>query len=481
MAMSWAQFTAQPNGTRVYNHGWDQCVALANQFQEEVLGGAFVPVDSAYQWWTNYSSLPQLTSKYVPSTTPVAGAVFIGRYGIYQAANGHIGVVTSVNGNGTFNTMEQNAGTWRYLGRYTRGMANILGFLIPRNNPATPVIEPTQRQVGANPVKRRQGPSTSSAELPDPLQPGTIGNFNGWIYGEQVNDGVANTNVWYRGTSGNFFWAGGFTKISGDGLTNLNPVTPPPTPVPPTPVPPTPTPTRKPVSETTPNWDMTAPEANPVYPVPTPKASGVEFPAEITQRVEAVSLNGYTVGRVDPKGPNHIVLHHAATDSLSGAVNTLRGTNGAPTASYVVKDRELVEMVPEGSSPWTNGRWTSNMYSVTFEMCNASGSSATGWFPPSAATCETTAWAMARAAQRWNIELPLEHGVNVFGHKEVSKTSTACPGSLDIDAVVKRANEIIESHPVPAPGPDVDVAKIAVLTEDIAGKFVEISNILKGN
>lgn len=561
MAMSWGQFTAQPNGTRIYNHGYDQCVALANQYHEEVIGGGFVPVASAYQWWTNYNSYAQLTSKYTQSSSPVAGAVVVWRGGIYNAVDGHIGVVTRVNGNGTYDTMEQNAAQ-RYLGRYTRSMANVLGFLIPRSNPADQPIAANQRQVGANVVKRRQGPSTSSAELPDPLQPGTVGNFDGWIYGEQVNDGVANTNVWYRGTSGNWFWAGGFTRVSGDGLTNLNPPAPtdpaqrvvgsnvarkrdkastagtvvgelpanevvkfdgwvtgekvsdsiastdvwyhhsdgwfawagaftkvstdglkdmnqpvPPTPVPPAPVPPIPG--RKPVSETTPNWDMSAPEQNPTYPRPVAKPVGVKFPATITERVEAVSVNGYTVGR--PDLPNHIVLHHAATDSLTGAINTLRGTGGAPTASYVVKDGELVSMVPEQDSAWTNGRWTSNMYSVTFEMVNASGSSSNGWFPPSAATCETTAWAMARAAQRWNIELPLEHGINVFGHKEVSKSSTACPGALDVDAVVKRANEIIKANPVPSQYSPVDVIAIADAVDVISGKLDEVSKILRSD
>lgn len=562
MAMSWAQFTAQPNGTRIYNHGYDQCVALANQYHEEVIGGAFVPVASASQWWTNYNSYGQLTSKYTQSASPVAGAVVVWRGGIYNAVDGHIGVVTAVNGNGTYNTMEQNAAQ-RYLGRYTRSMANVLGFLIPRNNPASQPIAANQRQVGANVVKRRQGPSTSSAELPDPLQPGTIGNFDGWIYGQQVNDGVANTNVWYRGTSGNWFWAGGFTRVSGDGLTNLNPPTPsdpaervvgsnvarkrdkastnggvvgelpasqvvkfdgwvtgekvtdsiastdlwyhhaegwfawagaftkvssdglkdmnqpvPPGPVPPGPVPPEPTPGRKPVSETTPNWGMSAPAQNPVYPRPVAAQSCVKMPANVVETVEAVSVNGYTVGR--PDRPNHIVLHHAATDSLSGAVNTLRGTNGAPTASYVVKDGQLVSMVAEQDSAWTNGRWTSNMYSVTFEMCNA-GQSGSTWLAPSAATCETTAYAMARAAQRWGIELPLEHGVNVFGHKEVSKSATACPGLLDVDAVVKRANEIIAASPVKPEPSSVDVVAIADAVDVISGKLDEVSRILRGD
>jgi hypothetical protein len=130
-------------------------------------------------------------------------------------------------------------------------------------------------------------------------------------------------------------------------------------------------------------------------------------------------------------------------------------------------------MVPEGSSPWTNGRWTSNLYSVTFEICNA-GRDANGWLAPSAKSVETTAWAMARVAQRWNLELPLEYGVNVFGHRDVSKSSTSCPGSLDLRAVVARANEIIEKSPLPSPKPDM-----AIDIEGIAAALDSISVILR--
>lgn len=136
--LTWKQFNEIPNGTRVINHGWDQCVALANLYHESVIGGSFVGVPSAYMWWTQFPNWKTLTDNYRTSQTPVAGAIFISRYGLYDAPNGHIGAVTSVNSNGTFNTMEQNAGTWRYVGRYTRDMRNILGFLVPRNNPAAP-------------------------------------------------------------------------------------------------------------------------------------------------------------------------------------------------------------------------------------------------------------------------------------------------------------------------------------------------------
>lgn len=223
---SYAWFTSISNGTQVLNYQYDQCVALANLYHQSVIGGSFVPCMSAYQWWTNFAAYG-LGALYTQSQTPVAGAIFVGRGGIYNVPDGHIGVVTGVNANGTFNTMEQNSNFNRYVGRGSRGFGNgLLGFLIPRNNPATPAITGTQRVVGANPVKRRAGATSASQEIQPPLSPGIVGNFVGFAYGQNVNDGIAETNIWYKGTSGNFFWAGGFTKISTDSLPNLTPVTP---------------------------------------------------------------------------------------------------------------------------------------------------------------------------------------------------------------------------------------------------------------
>ena len=133
---TWKQFLEIPNGTQILNHSFDQCVAVANFYHENVIGGSFVPVDSAYQWWTDFSNFSTLSSNYSRSQTAQVGAIFVAFGGLYDGINGHIGVVTGLNPDGTFNTIEQNAGTWRYKGVYTRDMTNVLGFLIPKNNPA---------------------------------------------------------------------------------------------------------------------------------------------------------------------------------------------------------------------------------------------------------------------------------------------------------------------------------------------------------
>lgn len=145
--MTPTEFFAIPNGTQVYNHGADQCVALANEFNEGVIGAGFIKVDSAFQWWTDYSSNQILQDNYTQVTdTPQYGDLFIGRYGFYDAPNGHIGVVARSWDGSSFGTMEQNTGKgdMRYVWRHNRTMANILGFLRPRNqelfNPVTPSI-----------------------------------------------------------------------------------------------------------------------------------------------------------------------------------------------------------------------------------------------------------------------------------------------------------------------------------------------------
>lgn len=157
--MSWPAFARIPNGTQISNNGYDQCVALANHYHEGTLGLPFVPVDSAYEWWTRFDEFPQLRDKYVRSQTPVPGALFVARGGLYDLPNGHIGVVTDVRSGG-FSTMEQNTGPdtpQRYVYRHFRVKDdNVLGFLIPNTNPATEEIEVPLVYISRDTTKRKK-------------------------------------------------------------------------------------------------------------------------------------------------------------------------------------------------------------------------------------------------------------------------------------------------------------------------------------
>lgn len=80
-------------------------------------------------------------------------------------------------------------------------------------------VQPNQRVVGVNPANGRGDPSTNGPVV-DTLNPGTVATFNGWIRGQEVQG----NNVWFRGAfSGNWFWSGGFTSQSTEGLADLNP------------------------------------------------------------------------------------------------------------------------------------------------------------------------------------------------------------------------------------------------------------------
>lgn len=108
-----------------------------------------------------------------------------------------------------------------------------LAYLEPQNvdnltdlNPAAPTPSATnQRAVGAGGANGRTGPGRSYS-VAQSLPAGTVGTFDAWTRGEKVED----VDVWFRGAlSGNWFWSGGFTNQSTDGLTEISaPTTAPP-------------------------------------------------------------------------------------------------------------------------------------------------------------------------------------------------------------------------------------------------------------
>jgi hypothetical protein len=244
-AMSWDEFVNIPDGETVYNHRAAQCVALANQYNEGTLGGGFVQVDCALDWWTN-PNVADVHGFYRITDNPQAGDIFIGSYGAYDPVNGHIGVVVRSWDGSTFGTMEQNVGG-EWVSRHNRPMDNIDGFLRPINSPVPAPPAPlagNQRQAGPNGANRRAEPSSAPEYLLEPnLEPNEIGNFVGWIHGEDPYG--AGNDVWFQGVSGNWFYSGAFTDTGTHDLVDLNSavVTPEPV-VEPTPVPEVPKPVK---------------------------------------------------------------------------------------------------------------------------------------------------------------------------------------------------------------------------------------------
>lgn len=91
------------------------------------------------------------------------------------------------------------------------------GLPIPRVE--VNALQPQQRQVRSdNEARRRQGSPSTSAPQGDPLPANTVGNFVGWVNGEDVSGNA----LWYVGTSGDFFWSGSFTEVSKHDLADMN-------------------------------------------------------------------------------------------------------------------------------------------------------------------------------------------------------------------------------------------------------------------
>lgn len=116
------------------------------------------------------------------------------------------------------------SGNWFWAGGFTQG-PNLTG-LKDLNQATPPATTSSQRVTGPNGCRRRVGAPNTAAPEGESLAPSTVGNFRGWVRGESV-EGI---DVWFVGTSGDYFWAGGFTSQSTEGLTDLNTSTPPVTP-----------------------------------------------------------------------------------------------------------------------------------------------------------------------------------------------------------------------------------------------------------
>jgi len=222
-----------------------------------------------------------------------------------------------------------------FVGKYSGGYFSASAFddgsttglpdLTPA--PAAPAVNPNQR-ITAAPANQRDA-ATRSGTLLKTFDADVILDFKGFVHGENV-DG---NDIWFVGAySPTYFWSGGFTDPSTNGLADLTP-TPAPTPQPvPTPAPapqpvPAPTPAPEPVTDTytfKPDFDF------------------VEYvPANI---------NNIERGRF-PAQPTHDVIHQFGTpgvDTIGSTINQFHDPSlgaKAVSAHFVVSGTRIVQMV----------------------------------------------------------------------------------------------------------------------------------------
>ena len=342
-AMSWNEFLNIPNGETVFNHGASECVALANQYNEGVLGGGFVQVGSALQWWTNTNVAAVHGFDRIDSS-PQVGDIFIASGDLYNLPFGHIGVVVRAWDGSTFGTMEQNV-YGEFVSRHDRTMANVDGFLRPQNQshltPPAPVLTATQRVAGPEGANRRSAPSSQSELLEPHLEAGTVGNFVNFAHGEDPY-GLGN-DVWFQGVSGNWFYSGAFTSQATDGLVDVTVYTP--APVVPAPVVPEPAPV--------------VPEPTPVDPEPTPTpvpptVPDIQQPEDVVITIETEKTKEITVSTPSAK-PSATDAQIKKLVATSKVWEPIQDPNAPVIPDNVAKPLWLILALVSSSTPYAFG------------------------------------------------------------------------------------------------------------------------------
>lgn len=147
-----------------------------------------------------------------------------------------------------------------------------------------------------------------------------------------------------------------------------------------------------------------------------------------------------------------IVVHHNATMNKQVALNTWTlEANNWTSAHYEITDTEIIGAVGENYVAYhaggTGGADVPKMSdpngrSIGLEHVNSSGAPSWG---VSDATLRNSARLIADICKRYN--LPINRNT-IKLHREV--TSTACPGGLDIDKLIRYAQEAANASNVPA-------------------------------
>lgn len=143
-----------------------------------------------------------------------------------------------------------------------------------------------------------------------------------------------------------------------------------------------------------------------------------------------------------------LIVHHAATSSISGVLDMIASGAREVSANFVVKDDQIVMVVPPQYRAWTSGsssdggagaRWDHR--SITIEVCNDRTGDASGWPISEASYRSIVKIVMWMKATYPNFRIDRNR---ILGHRELweryrASYPTACPGGIDVDKIVRMA------------------------------------------
>ena len=150
---------------------------------------------------------------------------------------------------------------------------------------------------------------------------------------------------------------------------------------------------------------------------------------------------------------DRIILHHNAATNKNVAMNTwLQGGAAGTSAHYEITPTEIIGCVGEQYAAWHAGGTgpadppriaNPNQRSIGIENLNSTGAPNWSLDPRTIKNC---ARLVADICKRYNIPCDRRH---VLGHNEV--TSTACPGGMNVDEVVRLAKQYLIGGSVSTP------------------------------
>jgi N-acetylmuramoyl-L-alanine amidase len=163
----------------------------------------------------------------------------------------------------------------------------------------------------------------------------------------------------------------------------------------------------------------------------------------------------FTTGRGGQKISGVII--HWMVGTLASTDSVFQNQSRNTSAHYGVEDGKVHQYVKEEDTAYHAGHWGTNQTTIGIEHSAAPGR------PASDATYESSARLIADASKRHGFAINRR---TVRGHNEI--VATQCPGTMDLDRLIKKANELLgqpttPSVPVPQPPqPAYETVKVAV-------------------
>ena len=128
--------------------------------------------------------------------------------------------------------------------------------------------------------------------------------------------------------------------------------------------------------------------------------------------------------------PVSLFVDHWTVGSLTSAIREFKTAGTEKSAHYIVGlDGRIVQLVPDEDTAYHAGNFDVNLISIGIE--HEAGPTT----PPTDALYAASAWLHAQLSAKYHIAL--EPLVTVKRHNQI--VLTACPGTLDVDRIVKEA------------------------------------------